>query len=48
MKEINKETIKNPERYISEPKMTKEMLNLALNDALKKIDKLWDDVHGNC
>lgn len=27
--------------------MTKEVLQFALNDALKKIDKLWDDVHGN-
>lgn len=47
MKEINKETIKNPERYVSDNKMTKEMLNLALNEALKKIDKLWDDMEGN-
>ncbi len=47
MKQINKETIKNPEKYISETKMTKEVLQSALNDALKKIDKLWDDVHGN-
>lgn len=27
--------------------MTKEVLQSALNDALKKIDKLWEDVHGN-
>lgn len=32
---------------MSETKMTKELLQSALNDALVKIDKLWDDVHGN-
>lgn len=45
---INKENILNPEKYVSESKMTKEVLQQALADALKKIDKLWDDVHGNC
>jgi len=27
--------------------MTKEVLGKALSDAIAKIDKLWDDVHGN-
>lgn len=30
-----------------EKKMTTEMLEKALQDALLKIDKLWEDVHGN-
>ena len=47
MKTINKETILNVERYISDKKMTQELLEAALNEALKKIDKLWKDVHGN-
>ena len=47
MRNINKESIINPERYLSEKKMTKGMLEKALKDALIKIDKLWDDVHGN-
>ena len=28
-------------------KMTKDVLEKALKDALVKIDKLWEDVHGN-
>lgn len=44
---INKEQIKNPERFIGEKKMTKEVLEKALEAALVKIDKLWDDIHGN-
>ena len=47
MKHINKEVIKNPERFTQEQKMTKEVLQLALADAIKKTDKLWEDVHGN-
>ena len=43
---INKEAIKNPERFLGEKKMTKEVLESALKDALKKIDKLWDDMNG--
>ena len=34
---IKKEEIKNPERYLGEKKMTKEVLEAALSDALKKI-----------
>ena len=45
--EINRESIKNPGRYLGEKKMTKEVLEKALADALVKIDKLWEDVHGN-
>ncbi|MBR5505453.1 MAG: glycoside hydrolase family 88 protein [Clostridia bacterium] len=44
---IKKEEIINPDRYINSRKMTKEVLEKALADALIKIDKLWDDVHGN-
>ena len=44
---INKEQINNPERFIGEKKMTKEVLEKALEAALVKIDKLWDDLHGN-
>lgn len=47
MKKINKESILNVDRYVSDKKMTQELLELALKDALKKIDKLWEDVHGN-
>ena len=43
---IKKEEILNPDRYIVSRKMTKEVLEKALADALIKIDKLWDDVHG--
>jgi len=43
---IKKEEIKNPERYLGEKKMTKEVLEAALSDALKKIDQLWDDMGG--
>ena len=44
---IRKEEIINPDRYTCETKMTKEVLEAALRDALIKIDKLWEDVHGN-
>jgi len=44
---INKEEIINPQRYTTTRKMTKEVLENALSDALIKIDKLWEDVHGN-
>ena len=44
---INKEKIINPQRYTAPRKMTKEILEKALSDALLKIDKLWEDVHGN-
>ncbi len=47
MKNINKEIIKNPERFKGSKLMTEEVLNAALADALIKIDKLWEDVHGN-
>ncbi len=47
MKEINKESIRNPERFTAHTKMTREVLEAALAVALKKIDKLWEDVHGN-
>lgn len=47
MKTIYKEKIINPERYILDKKMTPEVLKKAIDDALMKIDKLWDDVHGN-
>jgi len=43
---IKKEEIKNPERYLGEKKMTKEVLEAALSDALKKLDQLWDDMGG--
>lgn len=44
---INKECINNPERYTTDVRMTKDVLEKAVNAALKKIDKLWEDVHGN-
>ena len=44
---IAKEEIVNSERYTSTKKMTKEVLEAALTDALLKLDKLWDDVGGN-
>lgn len=44
---ITKETIKNPALFLGEEKMTKAILEKAIDHALKKIDKLWDDVHGN-
>ncbi len=47
MKDIVKENIKNPEKYLGERLMTEEVLKEALSDALIKIDKLWEDVHGN-
>ena len=43
---ITKEDIINPQRYLGHTMMTKEVLENALADALVKIDKLWDDVHG--
>jgi len=54
MTQINKEKIKNityesvncPERFLSGKKMTVEVLEKALFDAIKKIDKLWEDVNG--
>lgn len=47
MNKIKKADIVNPDRYLGEKKMTKELLSSALGDALEKLDKLWDDVHGN-
>lgn len=47
MKTINKEVILNAERYLSDKKFTREVLEAALKEALKKIDKLWGDVDGN-
>ncbi len=47
MKNIKKATIVNPERYTDGTRMTKEVLEAALEAALIKIDKLWEDVHGN-
>ena len=44
---IYKEEIQNPQRYTGPVQMTKEVLGKALSDAIAKIDKLWDDVHGN-
>jgi len=44
---IIKEQINSPEKYTSTTKMTKEVLQSALKDAIAKIDKLWEDVHGN-
>lgn len=44
---INKEEIINPDRYIRSTKMTEEVLEKALADALVKLDELWEDVHGN-
>ena len=41
------ESIVDCEKFVSPKKMTKEMLDNALADALLKIDKLWDDIHGN-
>lgn len=46
MDKINKEEIFNPERYLLDKKMTQELLETALANALIKIDKLWDEVHG--
>ena len=47
MNKIQKADIVNSGRYLGEKKMTKEILTAALGDALEKIDKLWNDVHGN-
>lgn len=47
MKNIIRQKIINPERYISGKMMTDDILKKALDDALVKIDKLWEDVHGN-
>lgn len=47
LSKIKKEQILNPERFTGSKKMTLEILEIALSDALKKIDRLWDDVHGN-
>lgn len=47
MKNIIRQEIINPERYISGKMMTDDILKKALDDALVKIDKLWEDVHGN-
>lgn len=44
---INKEEIQTPQRYTGPVQMTEEVLEKALSHALKKIDKLWEDVHGN-
>ncbi|MBR3934656.1 MAG: glycoside hydrolase family 88 protein [Clostridia bacterium] len=46
MNTIVKEPIKNPARFTGEIKMTESVLNEAINAALEKIDKLWDDVNG--
>lgn len=46
MQKINKEEIINPSRYTDGKKMTKEVLESALADALKKLDKLWEDMNG--
>lgn len=46
-KNIVKHEIINPERFLTEKKMTKEVLEAALKEALIKIDKLWEDLHGN-
>lgn len=47
LSKINKEKIKEPQRFTTDRKMTSDILQSALNDALLKIDKLWEDVHGN-
>jgi len=47
MKNIIKEEIKNPQRYICCKKMNSSKLQEALNHALDKIDKLWKTVNGN-
>lgn len=47
LSKIKKEQILNPERFAGSKKMTLEILENALSDALKKIDRLWNDVHGN-
>lgn len=46
MKDIKYEKIINSNRYINEKLMTDEKLQEALNEALKQIDKLWDDMDG--
>ncbi len=47
MKNVKFEEILNPQRYTNGKLMTEEVLKSALQDALIKIDKLWEDVHGN-
>ena len=47
MNTIVKEEIKNAQRYTCCRKMTPEKLQEALRHALEKIDKLWEDMHGN-
>ena len=46
MKNIAKEQIKNPERFLGPTMMTPEVIKKAIDDALVKIDKLWNDVEG--
>ena len=47
VKTIHKEEVMNPERYTSAKRMTREVLEKAFQNALVKIDQLWEDVHGN-
>ena len=44
---IIKEEIKNPAKFLKENKMTGPVIEKAIQCALEKIDKLWNDVHGN-
>ncbi|MBQ8525463.1 MAG: glycoside hydrolase family 88 protein [Clostridia bacterium] len=46
-KDIILEKIKQEEKFLPEPRVTKEFLTKALGDALKKIDRLIDDMKGD-
>lgn len=43
---IHKESVEHPERYLTEKKMTKDVLEKALDAALLKIDQLWEEMQG--
>lgn len=47
MKKINCEKIKKAAEFSETKKMTKEVAELALKEALKKIDKLYEDMGGD-
>ena len=47
IKNIIKEQIENPDAFLGKTKMTQSVIKDAIEKALEKIDKLWNDVHGN-
>ncbi|MBQ2613825.1 MAG: glycoside hydrolase family 88 protein [Clostridia bacterium] len=44
MAEVKQVNVENPERFLREKKMTKEVLEAAFQDACKKVEQLYEDM----